>query len=282
MTILRLALLLFFGASLAWSVQGQGAARRSFEVPYRLSTSVHLVVRAKVEGKGPFNLIVDTGAPVTFLAEEAAKKIGLKGDENLWCQVEHFELEGGLVIPKTKLRLETPFQLKGMNGMAMAGMELHGLIGYDLLARHRIEIDLTRDRMIWTPLDFEPKRPLGIGGKGKSSAGGLEVVGSIMKTFGALMGMKPPLPPRARGALGLELLDKEGQLLVGRVFPGTAAMQSGFQKGDILLFFNGQKVSSFEALRKKTLDTSSDKPFSVLVERAGKKVTLEVSWEEGF
>ena len=39
---------------------------KSFEVPYRLTAVKHIVVRAKINGKGPFNFILDTGAPALF------------------------------------------------------------------------------------------------------------------------------------------------------------------------------------------------------------------------
>ena len=44
------------------------------EVPYRLTSTNHLMVRTKINGKGPFNLIVDTGAPAVFITKAVAKK----------------------------------------------------------------------------------------------------------------------------------------------------------------------------------------------------------------
>ena len=39
-------------------------AVKSYEVPYRLTAVKHIVVRAKINGKGPFNFILDTGRPL--------------------------------------------------------------------------------------------------------------------------------------------------------------------------------------------------------------------------
>ena len=44
-------------------------APEQFEVPYRLTIPKHILVRAKINGKGPFNFILDTGAPTTTLHE---------------------------------------------------------------------------------------------------------------------------------------------------------------------------------------------------------------------
>src|SRR5581483_11912212 len=109
-------------------------APEKFEVPYRLTLPKHILIRAKINNKGPFNFILDTGAPALFIATKVADKIGLDSDKNGWGTIDRFEIEGGVVIPKAKARIETPFQLEGMNGMGLAGCELHGIIGYNILA----------------------------------------------------------------------------------------------------------------------------------------------------
>jgi len=47
----------------------------AYKVPYRLTLTNHYLVRVKVNGKGPFNFLVDTGAPYLFVSTEAAKKV---------------------------------------------------------------------------------------------------------------------------------------------------------------------------------------------------------------
>ena len=34
----------------------------TYEVPYRLAKTKHVMVRVKLNGKGPFNFLIDTGA----------------------------------------------------------------------------------------------------------------------------------------------------------------------------------------------------------------------------
>src|ERR1700722_17313756 len=57
---------------------------KSFEVPYRLTAVKHIVVRAKINGKGPFNFILDTGAPALFIDPAVCKKIDVKADKKGW------------------------------------------------------------------------------------------------------------------------------------------------------------------------------------------------------
>src|SRR5207245_2497221 len=117
----------------------------------------------------PFNFIVDTGAPLMYVAIPTAKKVGLVADKKGAAMIERLEIEGGPVHTKFQCHVETPFQLEGMNAMGMAGTELHGMMGYTVLAHYRMEIDLRKDKMTWTWLDYKPATPVSLGfGKNKT------------------------------------------------------------------------------------------------------------------
>jgi hypothetical protein len=212
---------------------------KSFQIPYRMTAFQHVVVRAKINGKGPYNFILDTGAPALFVSKEVGKKLGLKPDKNGWVNLDRFEIEGGLVVNKAGGVVETPFQLEGMNGLGLAGVEIHGVIGYNLLARYRMEIDFTRDKMTWTVLKNEPVELKRMNGKG--GAGGLEMIGTIMKMMGSLMGTKATPDVRPRGFLGLELADGGDAPTVKAVL-GPAA-KAGVKPGDKLTKFQGRTVT---------------------------------------
>ena len=136
-----LALLALFLAPPLWAggrksadvkSEGPKAEGKVYHVPYRLTDTQHILVRVKINGKGPFNFIVDTGAPLLYVAEPVAKKIGLplpkkksaekkdaeKQDANPEktadkkdadkkgrggvVTLDRFEIEGGVVIEKAK------------------------------------------------------------------------------------------------------------------------------------------------------------------------------------
>ena len=114
------------------------------EVPYRLTDTKHLMVRVKINGKGPFNMIVDTGAPAVFITKPVAKKAKAEAEgKEGWVNFDTFEFEGGLKVEKARGRVEDLVQIDGMNSMGLAGVELHGVIGYNVLAKYRVEYDLT-------------------------------------------------------------------------------------------------------------------------------------------
>src|SRR5258708_13038916 len=100
---------------------------KTANVPYRLTETNHVLVRAKINGKGPFNFILDTGAPALFVATEVGKQLGIEADETGWATFKTFEIEGGVVLRNAKGRIETPFQLEGMNALCLAGFPLHGM-----------------------------------------------------------------------------------------------------------------------------------------------------------
>jgi hypothetical protein len=215
---------------------------KSYEVPYRTTIPKHIVVRAKINGKGPFNFILDTGAPLLYVSVAAAKKAGVKETASGWNTLDRFEIEGGLVLPKTRARIETPFQLEGMNGMGLAGVEIHGLIGYSVLAQYRMEIDFTRDKMVWTPLNY--KLEIELDRRGKAVPGGLDMLGSMLKGVGSFLGRKAAPDLVLRGFFGLTLEEGEESPLVAGVLEKGPAGLAGVKKGDILTHVNGRSVNN--------------------------------------
>src|SRR5581483_8905457 len=72
-----IALILLLGA-LAGLVPAarRAPARGPAVVPFQVLPSNHMVVEAKINGKGPYRLIFDLGAPVSLLSNHAAEDAG--------------------------------------------------------------------------------------------------------------------------------------------------------------------------------------------------------------
>ena len=121
---------------------------RPLLVPFKLTDTQHVMVRVKINGKGPFNFIVDTGAPIIFVATAVGKQVGLDTEAKGLTMLDKLEFEGGGNAYQSEVPgVETPFQLEGMNGMGLAGVELHGILGYTVLAKFRMEFDFTKDTL---------------------------------------------------------------------------------------------------------------------------------------
>src|SRR4051812_9561430 len=79
--------------------------------------------------------------------------------ESFWTEVDRLDFEGGASLSGMKARVEDIFQMVGMNALGLPGASIDGILGFTALARFKIELDPTRDRMTWTRLDYEPKEP---------------------------------------------------------------------------------------------------------------------------
>ena len=250
-------------------------------VPYRLTAPKHVLIRAKINGKGPFNFILDTGAPAVFITTKVAEKVGVKADPKGWGAFERFEIEGGLVVANARGRVEDLFQLEGMNGLGLAGAEVHGVIGYNVIARYRIEFDFTKDKLAWTPLDFEPKGPTGLGGKGGAGAG-LEAIGQIMKMLGGAMGKKATPDVVLRGVIGIDVSDKDEVVTVRLVLPGLPAALAGVKPGDKVKKIQGRTVLNVEDVERFARRAKAGDEVTLTVERGGETLVLTFKAAEGL
>jgi serine protease DegQ len=234
-----------------------------FAIPYKLTDTKHVLVRAKINGKGPFNMILDTGAPAVFITKPLAKKVGAKLDDKGWGTFTTFEIEGGLKVNDVKTRVEDLVQIDGMNSMGLAGVELHGVIGYNVLARFRIEYDFTADKLSFERLDgFTPPPPEKIDAKGGDD---IQSMGPMIKMLAALTGMRPNFAVAPRGFVGIEFDDAKGGVVVKKVYAGSPAAKAGIQVGDTI-----------EGIKAKTIESGKDLASALAKAGVGTKLTFSV------
>ncbi len=280
---------------------------RTYRVPYRLTATKHLLVRAKLHGKGPFNFILDTGAPALFISPEAAKKAGLKADEEGWATVKRLEIEGGAVVEKQEARVQEPPQLTGMNLVGLPGARLDGVLGYNLIARFRMEIDLTRPVMVWTPLKYQPLPLVSItelpepgAPASKPPAGNsappetpgeppaeLAAMEKLPGLLGTLVPKRAEIPQVARGFLGFELASAPGIPRITRVLPQSPAARAKLAVGDrithlALLGKTAQPVKSVEELQTLATQVAAGEAVRLTVLRGKRKLAVVVRAGNGF
>jgi serine protease DegQ len=247
-------------------------------VPYRLTDTHHTLVRVKINGKGPFNFIVDTGCPVFLIAEPVGKQIGL---EKGWVKLDKLELEGGLQLTGVKARVETPFQITGMNGMGLAGVELHGLMGCTVLAKYKMDFDYTKKQMAWTPLDFTPPPPMPLK-DAKGQTGGMDMMVTLVRLLTLFAGIGPPPPPQPRGFFGFELSDKDKQITVAHVLPKSPAAEAGLKKGDRIIEAEGKAIHSVSDVLGHSSKIVSGKTLTLTIQRADEKLELKITAGDGL
>ncbi|HEV3142813.1 MAG TPA: PDZ domain-containing protein [Gemmataceae bacterium] len=251
-------------------------------VPFKLTDTKHIMVRLKLNGKGPFNFIVDTGAPALFVATAVAKKAGVEPDKDGWGKFDKVELEGGVLLEKFSARIEDPFQLKGMNGMGLAGVELHGMMGYTVLAKFKIQFDLTSDKLLFTPLKFDPPAPESLRDEKGGSLGGLELIGDILKFASKLLGFQGPPERKPRGFLGLDLERTDGRLLVKSVLDGSPAAKAGLKAGDKVTRFGSDQVDTVGEVTRRAAKKLPGDEITITIERDGKEQKLALKLGRGL
>lgn len=221
---------------------------QSFRIPYRLTETNHFIVRTRINGKGPFNLVVDTGAPALFLAKEAAASAGLQtNDRRYFTRIDRITFEGGAELEDVQARVEDIFQVVGMNALGLPGVRIDGMLGFNVLARYKIEIDPTDDRMTWTRLDYNPKDMPDPGRRGNNAPAevqAMSLLGGVAKLAAVFVGKQPEDQLIPRGFLGIELEEVDGNVKVSAVLPGSAAEDSGITEGDRIVRVIGSEVGS--------------------------------------
>jgi len=272
----------------------------SFRVPYRLTDTNHFLVRVRINGKGPFNFLVDSGAPALYIATETAVKVGLKpGKGEFWTIIDRLDLEGGTRLLGMKARVEDPFQLVGMNALGLPGASIDGILGFTILARFRLEIDPTRDFMIWTRLNHAPADPLvphrgkGDGDRPPPELQVMNALGPLAKGLAFLMGKQPEEERFPRGFLGLEWVETRdglsGQTTVqiSRVAQGSPAAKGNIRTGDRLIRACGRSVTSLKAARATLSAIQAGDPIELTlrcgdVEDKAREVTVTITAGEGL
>lgn len=127
--------------------------RQSVEVPFELANG-HMYVQVRIDGKGPFRMLFDTGA-INVIVPEAAQSLGLKPEGALPATgTGEAKEDVGLVRVSSLeiggIKLNDPlFAVVGLRNYArrIEGVEMDGLVGYEILKRFPARIDYEARRV---------------------------------------------------------------------------------------------------------------------------------------
>jgi hypothetical protein len=260
---------------------------QAFRVPYRLTDTNHFLVRVRINGKGPFNFLVDSGAPALIIATETASKAGLKPRPGeFWTPVDRLDLEGGARLGGLKARVDDPYQLVGINALGLAGASIDGILGFTILARFRLEIDLTQDRMTWTRLDHEPRDPPVPRSKPGEPAGApsavqaMNALGPLAKGLALFLGRQPEEEQHPRGFLGLEWSENTSagrkRIEVKSVLDDSPAARAGIDPADRILRIKGHDVANVKDVLAAIAKVQSGEVVPIIVQRGSDETGREL------
>lgn len=223
----------------------------------------HLAIQVKIDGRGPFRLIFDTGSPVVLINSRVAKECKLfesgrkvSGGIGMWPgQVVLKSMEAGGAtaesVPAVVIDHPTVKAIEKLTG------PIDGIVGFPFFARFRTEVDYSVPQLRLTPNGHQPP----------------DAMASMMRAFFERSGV--PRRIAATGQWGLELdtsLDDEAGVVVRQVFPNTAAAAAGLLAGDRLLTIDGRWTDSADDAVRAAADVPADMPAKVVVQRGGREL----------
>lgn len=245
-------------------------------VPFELLVSNHMVVLAKINGKGPYRLIFDLGAPITLLSNKAGESSGAvkKGAPRSFlfsmrgeAEVDNLEV-GALKVKNLPVIVLDHPALKAL-GDAL-GKPLDGIIGFTFFARYKTAIDYQKREMTFEPVDFEVRNLMK---DLPERLAGPKVARTSVLAPAGLFGLKLGPPEGGLEAPGVPILS---------VLDGSPAEAAGLKPGDILTALDGRWTASIADSYAAASTTTPGKPVPLAILREGKAMTLTVTPRVGF
>jgi hypothetical protein len=265
-------------------------AAKKAVVPFELLASNHMVVRAKLNDKGPYRLIFDLGAPITLLSNRASETSGVvkkSAPRSILFAMRGEAEVGTLEVGELKAKglpvivLDHP-ALRALGGLL--GRPLDGIIGFTFFARYRTTIDYQKREMTFEPVDYEVKNLM------KDLPGrlaGPKVSRTRVLAPGGLFGLsvgEPKVKVEREGEAGEgdgDGLESPG-VPVTSVLAGSPADSAGLKPGDVLTALDGRWTTSVADAFAAASGATPGHPVEAVVLRDGKALTLSVTPVEGF
>lgn len=255
------------------------AAKGPAKVPFEMLASNHMVVRARINGKGPYRLLFDVGSPVTLIGKAAAEATGLikPGEARgflfpvpVEAKVGALEI-GGLTAKDVPVIVMDHPVLKALGGFF--SRPLDGILGFTFFARYRLTLDYQAKEMTFEPVDYEvrdlmktlPER-----------LAGPKIAREIILTPTGLWGLtlaKPDTKTDSKPGPGVA---------VAAVAPDSPAASAGFKPGDVITTLDGRWTANVPDVYAAAAGVAPGTPVEVVVLRDGQEQKLTVAPRPGF
>lgn len=263
----------FFLSLLLFTVQAPSADAKSATVPFEIIGSKHMAVQIKVNGKGPYRVIFDTGAPLSLLSNKVAVESGLikkqasAGFMGLGGMVKAKDFQVGDVqaknIPVIVMDHPTVKAISEVVG------PVEGIVGFPFFARFRTTIDYQAKTLTMTPSGYDPG----------------DVMETLMKSMmSSNKDRKVYLSPSTLWGLtvGKSTSDEEEGVEVVYLFANGVADQAGIKLGDRLLTLDGTWTDSLDDVYRAVSQVKAGRTVQVKIKRDGKEKVLEVIPKTGL
>jgi hypothetical protein len=247
-------------------------------IPFEMLKSGHMAVQIRVNGKGPYRVIFDTGAPINLFNNKLAEETGLfKGAQKTTlpfigtiAEVRAKELQVGSEKAADQPAIVMDHPLVELMSKKLGG--LYGIVGFPFFARYRMTIDYQAETLTLTPSGFKPPN----------------VLKSLQSTLLQLMTSgnqaTKVISPAAQWGLMVrkQADDDEAGVDIKEVLPGSAAAEAGLKAGDRLLTIDDRWTDNLPDLYEVASHLEPDITVPVALLRDGKKMELKIKLRAGL
>jgi hypothetical protein len=254
------------------------STEKAVTVPFELLRTKHIAVMVKVNGKGPYRLIFDTGAPITLLDSTVGTEAGIvkKGKKpiinifNTAGQVKIDKLEvGDLVAEKVAaVVMDHPT----VEAISKVLGPVHGLVGLPFFGRYKTTIDYQKKELTFTPNGHEPP----------------DAMEAMMATaMGLVVREKPPTKVLAAAAQWGLVVDKDSDdedagVTIKKVMPASAAAEAGLKADDRLLTLDDRWTDSVADCYAAAAAVKPGKAVKLTIKRKSKEQQLTIAPRPGL
>ncbi len=251
------------------------------KVPFELLPSGHFLVDVTLNGKGPYKLIFDTGAPLTLLNSRIAKEGGVtkkKGGFNLFSGPTQSDIkELGVGPAKAEdvpsVVMDHPTVEAISDAFEKKYGKIEGIVGFPFFARYSTTIDYQKKELTLVPNGYKPGDYL------------QDMMGTLMKMTSQSPNPEPKVVAPAglwgfKAEKGKE--DKDAGVVVKSVSANGPAAAGGLKEGDRLLTLDGRWTDSDTDLANAAGFVKPGRAAKVVVMREGKEVELTVTPAKGY
>ena len=246
-------------------------------VPFELLKSRHMAVQVKINGKGPYRLVFDTGAPMNLINNKIAKDSGVLTAKS---KGPSFGLFGAMGAHQMKTLEVGPAKLEKVPTVVMdhptvAAISevlgpVDGIIGFPFFARYKMTVDYQKKELTLVPSGYVP---------------GDYLEGMMAKLMDAQDQSKEPKVLVPAGVWGLvvdkEKDDEDAGVVVKDVLAGGPAAAAGVKAGDRLLTVDGRWTDSVADTFLAATLVKPGREVVVVVNRDGKEKKLTVKPAKG-
>lgn len=256
----------------------RAGAQSPFVVPFETIKSEHMVVQVKINGKGPYRLIFDTGAPDSLVNNKLAKEAGIFPKDFKKPLLAPLGAMGQFkmqTIEMGNLKAENLSVMVVDHPTVAAISEvagpIDGIVGFTFFSRYKMTIDYQTKVMTFVPNDYRP-------------TSSLDTIMAMLLTSSSERAKPKVLAPGALFGFTVdkEKTDVEPGVYVRDVMDGTPAAKAGLKAGDRLLTFDNRWTDTVADCYQAASYIRPGTTVNATILRDGKEMKLKIKGKAGL